>query len=272
MKIGYTEFSYGFAFTENLIRASSSKLKGAPIFPNLLQEASLGYDVKLSLPSCSLFFQFKLPERMVRKTAEHHGILGLSVPFFRFPIMRRDLSGQHNCLLELEKKQRGNVYYVAAEAETLTDFDTSYLAGAVHKQSIYISPLTIGKIIDNEQHYICYQDGLSYAVFCSNPQEIAYRRFGEVNSELQERMTADGAQALDQVVASSHDTVMELVSPQMRSAEGQIRQRVRARLDMIGERPIRSAGELQIAEDILVVQEIARVGLGVEMLIAQFET
>ena len=45
MKLGYTEFSFGYAFTENLIRSMPSGPTGAPFFPNLLQEAQLGYDI-----------------------------------------------------------------------------------------------------------------------------------------------------------------------------------------------------------------------------------
>lgn len=50
MKVGYTEFSFGYAFTENLIRGSASAPTGAPVFPNLVQEATLGYDVRIDDP------------------------------------------------------------------------------------------------------------------------------------------------------------------------------------------------------------------------------
>ena len=64
MKVGYTEFSFGYAFTENLIRGSASAPTGAPVFHNLVQEATLGYDVRTNLPAVPLFFQYKLPELM----------------------------------------------------------------------------------------------------------------------------------------------------------------------------------------------------------------
>jgi hypothetical protein len=69
MKVGYTEFSYGYAFTENLIRSHPTGAMGAPVFPNLVQEAKLGYDVQIQLPAVPLFFQFKLPDRMEKGTA-----------------------------------------------------------------------------------------------------------------------------------------------------------------------------------------------------------
>ena len=58
MKLSYTEFSFGYAFTENLIRSTKTRPSGAPTFPNLVQEADLGYDVRVECPSCPLFFQY----------------------------------------------------------------------------------------------------------------------------------------------------------------------------------------------------------------------
>jgi hypothetical protein len=86
MKIGYTEFSYGYAFTENLIRSTASAPMGAPVFPNLIQEAQTGYDIHLNFPGVPLFFQFKLPELMRKSTAYEIAkcnCVGLNVPFFR---------------------------------------------------------------------------------------------------------------------------------------------------------------------------------------------
>ena len=68
MKLNYTEFSFGYAFTKNLIRSSSTTRSGAPVFPNLIQEGQLGYDVRIDLPGRPMYFQYKLPELMVRET------------------------------------------------------------------------------------------------------------------------------------------------------------------------------------------------------------
>lgn len=68
-RVGYTEFSFGYAFTENLIRGSATALTGAPVFPTLVQEAILGYDGQISFPAAPLFFQYKLPELMTRASA-----------------------------------------------------------------------------------------------------------------------------------------------------------------------------------------------------------
>jgi hypothetical protein len=74
MRLGYTEFSFGYAFTENLIRSSATGPKTAPIFPNLVQEAQKGFDVRIDLPGLPLFFQYKLPELMRRDCARDRDV------------------------------------------------------------------------------------------------------------------------------------------------------------------------------------------------------
>jgi hypothetical protein len=86
MKVGYTEFSFGYAFTENLIRSSSTAPVGAPVFPNLIQEGMSGFDIRINFPGAPLFLQYKLPELMRRGTAfeiANWSCPGLSLPFFR---------------------------------------------------------------------------------------------------------------------------------------------------------------------------------------------
>lgn len=66
MRPWFSEFSYGYAVTEDIVR-SSGPLKAAPAFPSLQEEGSRGgFDVKLDLPASPLFLQFKLSDCMVR--------------------------------------------------------------------------------------------------------------------------------------------------------------------------------------------------------------
>lgn len=68
-RAGYAEFSFGYAFTENLIVGSAPAPAGAPAFPTPVQEAILGYDGQISFPAVPLFSQYKLPELMTRASA-----------------------------------------------------------------------------------------------------------------------------------------------------------------------------------------------------------
>ena len=118
MKVGYTEFSFGYAFTENLIRSSLTAPIGAPVFPNLVQEGQSGFDIRINFPGAPLFFQYKLPELIQRRNASEIATWhchGLSVPFFRIAMMRRDISRQHQLLIQLESLYPSNVFYAAPD-------------------------------------------------------------------------------------------------------------------------------------------------------------
>jgi hypothetical protein len=131
MKLGYSEFSFGYAFTENLIRATPVAPHGAPIFPNLVQEAQLGYDVRLDLPGSPIFFQYKLPQLMSRNSAKEvskKNLPGISAPFFRMPLMSKGMSNQHQRLIDLEGKFPGTVFYASPMMHSLGEFNSAYRA------------------------------------------------------------------------------------------------------------------------------------------------
>jgi hypothetical protein len=156
MRLGYTEFSFGYAFTENLIRSANAAPKGAPMFPNLIQEAQLGYDVKIDFPGLPLFFQYKLPELMKRNTAFEISkkLAGLKVPFFRMALMPSGLSAQHKLLITLEKKYPGSVFYASPALYDLDEFNKAYSKGSVHKSSVFFAPGNIGPLPDDKAHTI----------------------------------------------------------------------------------------------------------------------
>ena len=107
MKPEISEFSYGFALTNELVGWVA--LSAAPVFPSLIEEgkAGGGYDVKLDRPGVPLFLQFKRSHCMVRRTAkEHQAVVALggtlNVPYYRFPITEATTSDQHELLLALD--------------------------------------------------------------------------------------------------------------------------------------------------------------------------
>ena len=70
-KCQFSEFSYGYCLTEDLIVGQGTLLTAAPVFPSLVEEGQpgFGYDVRLNRPGTPLFLQFKLVHQMVRGTA-----------------------------------------------------------------------------------------------------------------------------------------------------------------------------------------------------------
>lgn len=320
MKPGYTEFSFGYAFTENLIRAQAHSVTGAPVFPNLIQEATLGYDIRIDFPAVPLFFQFKLPELMVRRSAREisiYSIPGLSVPFFRMPMMRRDQSQQHSYLLDLETSHPGSVFYATPVLADLGHFNAAYLAGRVHEETAFFSPLDIGHLADNESHSVAYSSRLGGGWFCSEPQEIqrisftriaenTLKQFKEKRFQSLEVVAKDTTQAViraikyrrsrdvregfavpeelgevsTRVIPSGLPGVVDAPPPfasefepeasvSVDALEDKLRARVRERVvyRRDGDKP--DERKEAVIEEILVSHELARVGLGMEILFAQ---
>ncbi|MCO5066230.1 MAG: hypothetical protein M9924_17695 [Rhizobiaceae bacterium] len=272
MKLDFTEFSYGYAFTENLIRASSTAPAAAPVFPNLVQEAQLGYDVKVDLPGLPLFFQFKLPELMVRETAREISQLalrGLSVPFFRMPLMRRNLSDQHIHLIGLEARFPNTVFYASPTFDSALTFNNAYGFAEVHSRSALFSPTDIGPLPDDDAHAVSYASGSHVAWRCSEPKEVKALTFASLAQEVTEKLTGRAGRTLDDTTREIREGVWQLLSPELRRAENAVRDRIEARRQTAAD-AVSADGRIRaVTTEILVLQELSRVGLGVELLIAQ---
>ncbi|NLS69338.1 hypothetical protein E3H11_10480 [Bradyrhizobium brasilense] len=272
MKLGYSEFSFGYAFTENLIRSSSASPSGAPVFPNLNQEAQLGYDVHINLPGLPLFFQYKLPELMTRNNAgeiSKYHLPNLAVPFFRMSLMRMNLSGQHQKLIDLEQKFPGTVLYASPSMRNLGQFDRAYKAGRVHERSVFFSPANIGPLPDSKDHSIAYQNDPPVAYFCSEPKEIEALNYERLAGRARELFQRPRYRVFENSSRELRDTIRTLVSPQMRGTEDELAQRVRGRRSIPTAAVPPTPQAERAIEDILVAREMARVDLGVDVLIAQ---
>lgn len=272
MKLGYTEFSFGYAFTENLIRSTLLGTASAPFFPNLIQEAQLGYDVHIDLPGFPLYLQYKLPELMVRDTAKEiskYALPGLYTPFFRMNLMKRDLSHQHELLIVLEKRHPNSVYYVAPCMESIDDFNGAYNLANIHCRSFFFSPMSIGHLPDDQQHVVAYRDGLKRAWLCSEPHEINFLHFDDIASRLNRSFEEPRYRTLREVARHTMEDLFLLVLPIIRDTESAIRQQIRVRRRNLSRQFEIDNPTEQVVEDLLVSRQIARVGLGLDLLIAQ---
>ncbi len=272
MKLGYSEFSFGYAFTENLIRSSTTAPSGAPVFPNLVQEAQLGYDVHIDLPGLPLFLQYKLPELMTRNTAAEiskYKLAGLSIPFFRMPLMRSGASRQHERLIELEKKFPGTVLYVSPCLRNVTQFDLAYKNGHVHELSMFFSPTDIGPLPDTKDHSVAYHNGPPVAYFRSEPREIKAMTYETLAGSARELFHRPQYSELANSSTALRDTIRDLVSPQMRGAENELAQRITSRRSIRPDGPPVLPETERTIENILVAREMARIDLSVDVMIAQ---
>ena len=272
MKLDFSEFSYGYAFTENLIRWSAAGPSTAPVFPNLVQEAQLGYDVKIDMPGLPLFFQFKLPELMVRETAREISVLGLpglTVPFFRMPLMRRNLSDQHIHLIRLEARFPNSVLYASPMIEDCANFNAAYGRAEVHLHSALFSPLDIGPLPDDDNHAVAYSAAARSAWRCSEPREVKVRKFDDLVRGIDEDLTKRVDRSLEDTAGEIRQGVLSLLPPELRDAEAKVRDRIETRRQAADGSAAMDDRVRSVTTDLLVMRELVRVGLGVDLLVAQ---
>lgn len=271
MRVGYSEFSFGYAFTENLIRWSSVAPTSAPQFPNLVDEGSRGYDVRIDRGGCPLFLQYKVPEKLTRKTAVEIRKLrlpGICTPFFRMPLMRKDSSEQHRLLVDLESCWPGAVFYAAPCMLDEAEFNQAYVSVGVHQRSVLFSPKEIGYLPDSEQHSVAYRPDSNYAWFCSRVREIRAFEIESISEGLRGSLDELRFRELRPVLAEILRNITSISPWDLRGTEERARERV---WESSGAResiyPGREANE--VVGERQVLREIARVGLGVDLLIAQ---
>lgn len=173
MKPEISEFSYGFALTNELVGWIA--LSAAPVFPSLIEEgkAGGGYDVKLDRPGVPLFLQFKRSHCMVRRTAKEHQAVAavggtLNVPYYRFPITEAATSDQHELLLALDDGSN-LVFYAAPRFHRRNEINQAWSRADVARRSLFVAPWTIGPL-DDAQHHIAF-DGVN-TWLCSEPRTL----------------------------------------------------------------------------------------------------
>jgi hypothetical protein len=175
-----SEFSYGYALTEQLTRSGSGTLIAAPVFPSLFAEGQpdAGYDVQIPFPVAPLFLQFKLSHRMQGGNAAEYNLF--NGPYYRMQIRPSRFSNQHAALLNLE--QRGeNVFYAAPCFHTMPELTVAYLARMVVQRSAFFPPSIIGPLPDQYDHYVAFSGTAAY--FCSEPRKLSYNFSGRFHAE-----------------------------------------------------------------------------------------
>jgi hypothetical protein len=138
MKPDISEFSYGFALTNELIDRYKLRSAGAPEFPSLYKEGkSGGYDVKLA--GILVFLQFKLSDCMVKSSAGESDLL--KVPYYRMHLRPLRHSAQHDLLLALERDDENLVYYAAPEFHKPNELSLAFTARSVSEKTAFFCAL-----------------------------------------------------------------------------------------------------------------------------------
>jgi hypothetical protein len=158
-KCQFSEFTYGYCVTEDLVVGQGTQLTAAPVFPSLVEEGQpgVGYDVQLDRPGTPLFLQFKLVHQMVTGKAHEAKKNHFQPPFYRMHLRARKVSDQHASLISLEES--GNdVFYVAPGFHTSVALDAAYGDHRVWERSFKIKPSSIGPLPDDKPHHVSFKD------------------------------------------------------------------------------------------------------------------
>ena len=152
----FSEFSYGYAVTENLVMGQGSSVTVAPIFPSLIKEAQVGFDVLISRPSIPLFLQFKLAHLISRRNASEARAGDFDPPFYRMHLRCTAQSNQHSLLLAREEEGNNEVLYAAPASHTRAQLNQAYSEGQVWNRSFTLRPSQIGPLTEGD-HYVAFQ-------------------------------------------------------------------------------------------------------------------
>ena len=225
MKADFSEFTYGYAVTDDLINGRGMRVTVAPVFPSLIEEGwrGGGYDLRLDRPGAPLFLQFKLADRMVRRSAAEVKAGLFTVPFYRMHLRARKRSTQHDSLLELENRGQ-EVYYVAPAFHEKDELDRAYRERQVWNRSFRLRPGVIGPLLDDDYHHIAFQYPGTWILRSeSEGKRGEAPTSGEIENRLLNRVSAPdtpaASVALERadadilgIVADRKDTVQEWAS------------------------------------------------------------
>lgn len=218
-----SEFSYGYCFTTEAVNRYG--VIAAPTFPTQNQEAQDGFDIRLDRPGGlrAVFFQYKRSDYLFRRNALNWANLG-NAPYYRFSLMARRHSRQHEILVDLESRYP-DVYYAAPRFHTYGELDVHYRSGAVYINSYVIKPSTIPTIFDDEEHTISF--GPTGSTFYMNSYPI--RGENEYHFSWEERperrIASDfrNIEDFNQYLASQFSTKQEKFDNQALAATEQMR-------------------------------------------------
>ena len=177
VKSEFSEFSYGYALTDNLRRSGLGEATAAPVLPSLADEgaAAGGYDLAVPIDGIPLLLQFKVPEVLTKRSKLIPA--GWATPYYRMYLRPSRHSEQHALLMEHDYAGRA-VFYAAPRFHTTDALNDHFLTTQVYHRSFLIKPSEIGALPDPFEHCVAYQaDGEEHEF-----QSERRRLFGKFDS------------------------------------------------------------------------------------------
>ena len=148
-------------------------------------------------------------------------------------------------------------------------FDAAYNNAAVAQQSVFFSPADIGVLPDDKAHSIAYKSGLPIGYFCSEPKTVKASAFHELSTIFMTQFEEKRFDQIGEAAREMRESVLEVASSTIRQTEQRIAARMRSSRVQVSDGTPKSPEEERAIIDILVAREIARVDLGIDLLVAQ---
>jgi len=216
MKSSFSELSYAFALTENLVHFAGLPLLTAPSFPSTVAEGKkgAGHDLKLSYPGMNMFLQFKLSHSMRYASAKEFKsgkfqsmVNGKRVPVYRMYLHPLKSSRQTSLMMKLEKRH-GFVYYVAPLFHLPTDLSKHFFSKTVAQESRFLRPSVIKKMPDQKEHFVSFRKTGKPWRYSDDPQELEYSEGpAEVLTRVRKELTQP--RSVREAISSSLEKMFE---------------------------------------------------------------
>ncbi len=168
MRAAFSEFSYGFGFTHELVSRQHQNAT-APKFLSLREEGQQGYDVHVAYHGIPLFFQFKLSDYLKGANSKYWD--SHRVPYYRFSVTRLRISDQHNQLKNLVQQGEPHVYYAAPAFHTNPEFHRCFQTGTIVTRSLCLPVSNLQRLADYQQHHVSFHS-LQDPVWHSDEEDI----------------------------------------------------------------------------------------------------
>lgn len=210
----FSEFSYGYAVTEECVRRYASRVREAPRFPTLREERILAYDVHIA---GFLYFQFKRPSLITghRAREKEEDPPDLRGNVYRMPLYSDGAPSQHDQLMELEREvnRSGRVFYASPCFHTRVDFDTFYMDRTLLNNSLLVRPRAIGPL-SADRHRLSYNRACfrTHAWRYSDPKQVEAVSLEGFEAEINK--LADGPDLSAGYLTQLFYSVSELVGDQ----------------------------------------------------------
>ena len=205
--LGISEFTFGYAFISEQIRKRWGNVVSVPIFPSLIKERGLGYDVELPLKGKTCYYQFKTSELLKSANSKFIRDGTYTGEYYRIKLHKMFNNNQHRMLWKLSQKEK-NTYYVAPECSNLKVFNDAFLNGKVTDYSRLIPLKNCNNYADSDsnQHYITYQEGnpafYQHSEVSEKKESILGKNIGDLYNDMVKDFKTIDSQLSDEILSN----------------------------------------------------------------------